>query len=153
MSTPENNVRTAKELLEVAMPQGDYGAIRSLVTPDCTILRAGFSSIYSLTDDPIPSKGNFIEWLTRGWKVLQEGLSDQTAITTAEAAAGDTVMLRYHMTALHSGTFCGAPATGRRVEWDEVSVLHFTDGGKVSDMWYMCEELSLAHQIGYGISL
>ncbi|EFL29631.1 predicted protein [Streptomyces viridochromogenes DSM 40736] len=34
------------------------------------------------------------------------------------------------MTALHSGTFAGAPATGKRVKWDEIGVLHFDDPGQ-----------------------
>jgi len=58
-------------------------------------------------------------------------------------------MLMYHMSALHSGTFAGAPATGKRVEWDEIGVLHFNDEGKITDLWFMCQELCLAEQIGY----
>ncbi|WP_425247822.1 ester cyclase [Streptomyces sp. NEAU-NA10] len=55
--------------------------------------------------------------------------------------------------ALHSGTFAGAPASGKRVEWDEIGVLHFDDEGRITDLWFMCQELSLAEQIGYTMQL
>lgn len=50
---------------------------------------------------------------------------------------------------LHKGTFVGKPATNKRVEWDEVAVIHFGEDGKMKDMRYMCEELELAMQLGF----
>jgi hypothetical protein len=35
------------------------------------------------------------------------------------------------------------------VEWDEIGVLHFDDVGKITDLWFMRQELSLAEQLGY----
>ncbi|MFC9502034.1 ester cyclase [Streptomyces sp. NPDC057002] len=145
----ERNIATAKQLLEEAMPHLDWDLMRSLVTPDAPITRAGFADLYAATGDGIPQSGNFIEWLESGWKKLSEGLSDKTSRAQDVVASGNTVMMKFHMTALHSGTFAGAPATGRRVEWDEITVLHFNDQGKITDMWYMCQELGLARQIGY----
>ena len=59
----------------------------------------------------------------------------------------------YLMTALHSGTFAGAPPTNKRVHWEEIAVLHFNDEGKCTDGWFMCQELSLASQTGYKLKL
>ncbi len=151
-TTPEKNTDTAKLLLEDAMPNMRLDVVRTLVTPDAPIRRAGFADLYAVTGDTIPQSGNFLEWLTSGWEVLSAGLTDQTAETTDVVAQGDTVVVKYHMTALHSGTFAGAPATGTRVEWDEIGVLHFDDDGLVTDLWFMCQELSLAQQIGYTTS-
>ncbi|MFJ4268645.1 ester cyclase [Paenarthrobacter nicotinovorans] len=152
-SSAERNIALAKQLLEDAMPSGDFDRIRSLVTKDAKIRRAGFADLYALTGDSIPQRGVFIEWLESGWKVLSSALTDQTAETKDIVASGDTVILQFHMTALHTGTFAGAPATGKRVQWDEISVLHFDEDGIVTDLWFMCQELSLANQIGYSTQL
>ncbi|MFF3850616.1 ester cyclase [Streptomyces sp. NPDC002328] len=152
-TTAERNIATAKKLLEDAMPSLDWDLMRSLVTADAPITRAGFADIYEATGTDIPQSGNYFEWLESGWKKLSEGLSDKTSKATDVVASGNTVLMKFHMTALHSGTFAGAPATGRRVEWDEITVLHFNDDGKITDMWYMCQELGLAQQIGYKLQL
>ncbi|MBE1582368.1 ester cyclase [Nonomuraea angiospora] len=110
----QRNIANARLLLEDAMPNGRFDVIRSLVTPDAPIRRAGFADLYTATGDAIP-----------------------------------TVMLQFHMTAPHSGTFAGAPGTGERVEWDEIGVPHFDDEGKITDLWFMCQELSLAGRLGY----
>lgn len=148
-NTAQRNIATARTLLEDAMPHLDWDLIRSLVTADALITRAGFADLYAATDADIPQSGTFVEWLETGWKKLSEGLSDKTSEATDVVADGNTVLMKFHMTALHSGTFAGAPATGRRVAWDEIAVLHFNDDGKITDMWYMCQELGLAAQIGY----
>lgn len=145
----ERNIVNARLLLEDAMPNGDFDRIRSLVTADAPIRRAGFADLYDLSADAIPRSGNFVEWLDAGWKVLSGALTDQTAETTSVVGDARTVVIQYHMTALHVGVFAGAPATGNRVEWDEVGVLHFNDEGLITDLWFMCQELSLARQIGY----
>ena len=67
-------------------------------------------------------------------------------------AEGNQVMLQYHMTALHQGNFASAPATHKRVEWDEVSVITFGADGKISDLWFMCEEMRLTTEIGYRLA-
>lgn len=149
----QRNIATARRLLEDAMPNGHFDVIRSLVTPDAPIRRAGFADLYALTRDAIPREGNFVAWLEAGWKVLSGALTDQKGATRDIVGYGNTVMLMYHMSALHSGTFAGAPATGKRVEWDEIGVLHFNDEGKITDLWFMCQELSLAEQLGYKMQL
>ncbi|MFF2840609.1 ester cyclase [Paenarthrobacter sp. NPDC057981] len=143
------NIVNAKLLLEDAMPHGNFDQIRSLVTSDAPIRRAGFADLYALTGDDIPQHGNFVEWLEAGWKVLSAALTEQTSETASIVGDGDTVVLQFHMTALHTGTFAGAAATGKRVEWDEVGVLQFNEEGLITSLWFMCQELSLAQQIGY----
>lgn len=151
--TNKRNIANAKLLLEDAMPNADFDKIRALVTSDAPIKRAGFADLYAITGDAIPQEGNFVEWLEAGWKVLSAALTDQTSETVHVAADGSIVVLQFHMTALHTGPFAGAPATGRRVEWDEIGVLQFNDEGKITSLWFMCQELSLAKQIGYKVGL
>ncbi|WP_409467348.1 hypothetical protein [Streptomyces sp. HC307] len=60
-TTVQRNIDTAKLLLEDAMPNGNFDLIRSLVTPDAPIRRAGFADLYAVTGDAIPQGGNFVE--------------------------------------------------------------------------------------------
>ncbi|MBT9430170.1 MULTISPECIES: ester cyclase [Symbiopectobacterium] len=53
----------------------------------------------------------------------------------------------------HKGTFVGAPATNNTITWEEVGIAHFNDDSKIENMWFMCEELKLAVQIGYELNL
>ena len=66
-------------------------------------------------------------------------------------AEKNTVIAQYHYSVLHKGTFVGKPATQKRVEWDEVAIIRFGTDGKITDMWYMCEELKLALQLGFAL--
>ncbi|MFI7639682.1 ester cyclase [Nonomuraea sp. NPDC049400] len=152
-TTIQRNMDAARLLLEDAMPNGRFDVIRELVAPEAVTRRAGFANLFQATGDAIPANGNFLEWIEAGWKPLSESLSDQTSEARDIVGHGNTVLLQFHMTALHSGTFAGAPATGKRVEWDENAVLRFNDEGKIVDLWFMCEELSLAQQIGYKLQL
>lgn len=149
----ERNMKNALLLLEDAMPNQNYELMAEVMTEDATIDRAGFADIYEATNDAIPQKGNFREWLKAGWKVLSSALTEQTGKMTDIAASGESVLMKFHMTALHTGTFGGAPATGKRVEWDEITVIRFNDEGKITAAWFMCQELSLARQIGYDLVL
>ena len=153
MEKSQQNISNAKLLLENAMPNQNYELMMQLLTPDATINRAGFADLYNLTADSIPQQGNFIEWLKLGWKPLSSALTEQTAQTIDVIASADTVIMKYRMTALHSGTFAGAPPTNKRVHWEEIAVLHFNDEGKCTDGWFMCQELSLAQQIGYNLNI
>ena len=122
------------------MQNQNYELMRQFLTPDATINRAGFADLYNLTADSIPQQG-------------KSALTEQTAQTTDVIASADTIIMKYRMTALHSGTFAGAPPTNKRVHWEEIAVLHFNDEGKCTDGWFMCQELSLAQQIGYNLNI
>jgi hypothetical protein len=88
--TPQRNLDTTLLLLQDAMPNGGFDLIRSLVTSDAPIRRAGFADLSALTGDAIPQSGNFVEWLEAGWKALSGVLTAQDIV-----ASGDTVMLKY----------------------------------------------------------
>lgn len=112
--------------------------IKKVVSPNCITHRAGFAALYEATSDAIPQKGNFLEWVETGWKPFENIVAEK-----------NTVIAQYHYSVLHKGTFVGKPATQKRVEWDEVAIIRFGTDGKITDMWYMCEELKLALQLGF----
>lgn len=149
----ERNIANAKLLLEKAMPSRDFELIDELLSPDAPIVRAGFADLYALTGDAIPQKGNFRHWIEAGWKPLSSALTDMTSVATDIVASENTVMMKYRMTALHSDTFAGVPATNKRVEWEEIAVLHYNANGVCTSGWFMCQELSLSQQLGYKFQL
>ena len=59
------------------MPNGRFDVIRELVSKTAVTERAGFASLYNALDDAIPERGNFLEWLENGWKLLSEALGGQ----------------------------------------------------------------------------
>lgn len=63
-----------------------------------------------------------------------------------EVAGPETVVVRAHTTATHSGAFLGIPATGRRVEWDSITMVQVRDG-KVVGQWAQPDLLSIYRQI------
>lgn len=162
-SQPQNQQRTMNDvvdrnknvvrlLLADAMPNGHFDVIRDIVSTECITRRAGFANLFATTGDVTPQKGNFLKWIEVGWKPLSEGLSNQHMEILELIGEGDLVLIRYHMTAVHTGKFVGVPATGRTVEWDEVATARFGPDGKIIELWFMCEELKVALQLGLTLS-
>ena len=147
----EKNKRTVTEFLTKALPNGNLEYIKEVVSPDCITHRAGFAALYAATSDAIPQKGNFLEWVETGWKPLSEALGEQKVIIENIVGDKNTVIAQYHYSVLHKGSFVGKSATNKRVEWDEVAIIRFGADGKITDMWYMCEELKLALQLGFNL--
>lgn len=137
------------KLLAEALPSGDIDYVRKVVSPRCVTNRAGFAALYAATGDPIPQRGNFLQWMKTGWAPLSSALGDQKVEMQNIVAEGNKVMAQYHYSVLHKGTFCGKPATGKRIEWDEVAIIQFDEDGMITEMWYMCEELKLALELGF----
>ncbi|WP_368077056.1 ester cyclase [Rhodococcus sp. W8901] len=49
--------------------------------------------------------------------------------------------------ATHTGEFLGIPATGRRIEFDEVLIMRVS-AGRITEVWALADELSLLEQLG-----
>ncbi|WP_194205307.1 ester cyclase [Superficieibacter sp. 1612_C1] len=152
-SKTEANKAAFRLLIEDAMPNGNFDVIRSLVSRECVTERAGFANLYNAIGDAIPERGNFLEWIEKGWKPLSEALNGQKVTIREVAGDGNTVMMMWDYEVQHIGTFAGAPATNKTLYWQEVGMAHFNDEGKIEKMWFMCEELKLATQIGYKLEL
>ena len=67
---------------------------------------------------------------------------------TKDAFEGvDTLAIRSRAEGTHDGTFLGIPATGRRIAWDVVFLVHFKEGRMVgqwiqSDLWGIYQQLT-----------
>lgn len=152
-SQVQRNKETFRQLIEEAMPNGQLDIIKNMVTKDCVTLRAGFANLYNALGDAIPERGNFLEWLASGWEPLSEALGDQQMKVDHIVGDGNVVMMKWKMKILHKGNFVGAPATNKIIEWEEIGIAHFNTEGKIETLWFMCEELKLAINIGYKLEI
>lgn len=73
-------------------------------------------------------------------------------LETKDAFEGpDALAIRSRAEGTHCGTFLGMPATGRRIAWDVVFLVHTTEGRMVgqwiqSDLWGIYQQLTTASQ-------
>jgi len=64
-----------------------------------------------------------------------------------EVVEGETaVALRMRAEGTHAKEYLGFPATGRRISWDAVAIVH-TRGGKVVGMWSQADLYGILKQI------
>ncbi|HYY88668.1 MAG TPA: ester cyclase [Chloroflexota bacterium] len=82
---------------------------------------------------------NYVKNMVQPWTDL-EAREDQVV------AGPDGVVIRSHVTATHTGEFLGIPATGRRVEWDAVTMVQVNDG-RVVGQWAQPDLLSIYRQL------
>ena len=62
-------------------------------------------------------------------------------------AEGDKVALKLSVTATHTGTVMGAPATGKNLAWDAYAIYRLKDG-QLIDRWEMLDSFSFMSQLG-----
>jgi len=65
---------------------------------------------------------------------MVEPWSDQVATEVETIQGENAVVIRYHVQATHTGEFLGVAPTGRRLEWDAVTIVHVRDG-KIAGQW------------------
>ncbi len=59
----------------------------------------------------------------------------------------DRVVTRYISTGTHLGRYAGTKETGKKVEFDEISIYRIK-GGKVVEQWCLADDLSTLRQLG-----
>jgi predicted ester cyclase len=101
---------------------------------------------------PYPQSGTVSERFISGWKRMTGLLSDQERTIEAIGGEGDTVWARWRISATHSGAYLGVPPTGKRLHYTEVGFLRFDDDGRISEGWFLCEEVNLARQLGLSLA-
>ena len=62
-------------------------------------------------------------------------------------AAGDKVAIRWTAQATHQGELLGVPATGRRLVWRGIDIIHLRDG-QIAEVWIETDNLTLLQQMG-----
>ncbi len=107
-----------------------------LVAPDVVLHFNSFSKpIVGLAANKTFSKGLF------------EGFPDIKNTIGDVVAEGDRVMIRSTLEGKQTGSFLEMPATGKKVKMNDFT-LYKIENGKISEMWYETNLLSLMQQLG-----
>ncbi|MGI5517994.1 ester cyclase [Streptomyces sp. CA-106131] len=82
---------------------------------------------------------NYIRNMVEPW-------SDQVTTEVESVEGEDAVVTRSHLEATHTGEFLGISATGRRVEWDAITIVKVREGRVVGqwaqpDLWGIYQQL------------
>lgn len=85
------------------------------------------------------------------WKELvadfHKGFSDVKMEVMQQVAEGDYVCSRWRMTAKHTGSFAGAPATGKTTTWTGVHTDRY-EGDKLVESWVDWDKYSYLDGLG-----
>lgn len=146
------NKENLRILLQDAMPNGRLDLIEEVIDPSCVTRRAGFANLFTVRGASIPKKGNFLEWIKAGWKPLSDALQFQPVEVHDIVGEGNKAMIHFTMTVRHRGEFVGMPATDKTISWEEIGIASFGDDGKITELWFMCEELKMAVELGLKVS-
>lgn len=97
---------------------------------------------------PEPGREEFIEMQ----RPFRAAFPDFRSTIEEMVAEGDTVVVRLKAGGTHMAEFPyvelkGIPATGKRVQWDEVQIYRFEDGKPVS-AWLLLDGVSRLQQLG-----
>jgi steroid delta-isomerase-like uncharacterized protein len=93
----------------------------------------------------VPSRDGH-DGIRRAIERLRVGLPDWREHIDDMVIDEDRVAVRYHSTGTHLGAFAGMPASGRRVEVDELSIFRIKDG-RVAEQWCLNDDLAFGKQI------
>lgn len=99
-------------------------------------------------EGPAPGQEEFIEMQ----RPFRAAFPDFRSTIEEMVAEGDTVMVRLKAGGTHMAEFPfaelkGIPATGRRLEWDEVQIYRFKDG-KPAAVWLILDGVARLQQLG-----
>jgi steroid delta-isomerase-like uncharacterized protein len=78
---------------------------------------------------------------------LFQGFPNITSKIENVVAEGDTVIIRSTLEGKQTGPFLGMPITGKKVTMNDFTMYKISDG-KISEMWYETNLLSLMQQLG-----
>jgi steroid delta-isomerase-like uncharacterized protein len=127
MST-ETNKAVVRRYLEQFVSAGDTSIAAELFAPNYINHTAG-SGITS---------GR--EGMTRSIAAVKTAFPDWQVTIESMVAEGDQVVDRFHISATHTGSVNGIPASGRRIEALGIHMWRLADG-KLAEGWYLTDAL------------
>jgi predicted ester cyclase len=104
---------------------------------------------------PDPGQGPGMDGLleiVQMWFQEFPGISGLRHRVEDQVAEGDKVMTRYTWRGTHRGQMAGIAPTGKRVEVGGIEIYR-VNGGKVTDVWRIEDNLSLMQQLGVVLEL
>ncbi len=111
------------------------GYVTTLYAPHCRF--HGFPDAFAPTR----------EGITEFFLALTSAVPDARIAARDVLVDGDRVALRFVLTGTHRGELFGAPATGRALEVEGLTLVQFADG-LVVERWNRLDDLGLLTQLG-----
>jgi len=88
-----------------------------------------------------------IDGLKRGYSELLNAFPDLHVTVEDLIAESDKVVIYKTTTGTHRETYQGIPATGNRVQFENIYIFRIRNG-KISEYWGLFDEFSLKQQLG-----
>ncbi len=128
MTEKKSNLQILAEYTK-RMVAGDMQAVNDMWAPDFFTHVAPRVSPEAVGMDQRPGEVMF-------WKESAQAFPDRRFVVHKlwEVDGGDTVICHYSMLGTHTGSFFGAPPTGKQVEINGTAILRFRDG-KIVEHW------------------
>lgn len=134
MSTPEEKQALIQTHVQ-QLNEGDVSGYMRMYAPDC--------AFHGYPPDVSPDCSGVAQFYT----ALVEAFPGAQVAPADVVTEGDRVAVRYTLTGTHTGTFLGAPPTGKAISVEGITILRF-EGGKVAERWNRLDELTLLTKIG-----
>jgi steroid delta-isomerase-like uncharacterized protein len=132
MNDHATTVATAVGLLNA----GDVdGYITTLYAPEAVF--HGYPAAFSPDRDGIAAF----------FRALRAGMPDATISAEDLLTDGDRVAVRFTVTGTHTGELFGAPATGKHVEAEGITIIRFS-GERVVERWNRLDDVTFLTQLG-----
>jgi predicted ester cyclase len=134
----ERNKAVALRFKAAQAEKHGEGTIRQLLAYDYRRTRAGMEHLgNNAQGQGFPAPGPY----------LRTAIPDRVDVIEDVVAEGDTVGLLFRLTGTHQANLFGIPATGRKIDINEVAILRVING-KIIEGWFMADEAGLLKQLG-----
>lgn len=134
----ERNKSVVLDLFDAYAGNGDPARITDSFASRYRVSRNGFFHLKNnASGQGYPEPGNR----------LSTAIPEREDRIEAIVAEGHRVMLQWEMTGTHHGNFFGIPPTGKKFKIWELALFNLADG-KITEGWFMAEELALLVQLG-----
>ena len=131
----EENKTLLRRYFEEAWNKHNPGAIEELYAPDFV----NRSAPQGMPNDRAGLKA--------GLGMFLGAFPDVKVTSDYLVAEGDKVVMRWTMTATHTGEWLGTPATGKRMEMTGITIARVADG-KITEVWYESDSMGMMQQLG-----
>ncbi|MEV5989459.1 ester cyclase [Streptomyces sp. NPDC052051] len=126
----------ARRFFETLTSAGELPPLNDLLTEDCH------------SHDPVNAQDTIgLDALRREYDVWR-GAFDAEFTLDDVIAQGDRVCVLWTWNARHRGEFLGITPTGRDVTMSGMTLLRFSEDGKIAETWWQHDQLGLMEQLG-----
>jgi steroid delta-isomerase-like uncharacterized protein len=99
-----------------------------------------------LENDPLPGQGQGREGLRDRVSALVSALEPHFTVEDV-IAEGDRVVVRWHHSGTHVGTFLGIPATGKSFDIAGIDIYRVA-ADRLAEHWHVVDQLAMLIQLG-----